>query len=287
MLLEVKTVMLKALFISPANKVWFKNSKSLLSILLFFLVHLSRRLKCTIVITRCPSSVRRLSSVRPSLTFHIFDFFSETAGQILTKLDRKQVLSVLYQVCVFHADRKSKMAALASDWLKHFSTSSLQPLNGFWRNLTGSKSSSPSIRFVFFVPIGNPRWPPWPVIGWNIFRLLLRNHWMDFDETWQEASTQRSLPSLCFSCRSEIQDGRPGLWLAETFFDFFTATAEWILTKLDRKQVPNVLYQVCVFPADRSSKMAALASDWLKHFSTSSLQPLNRFWQNLTGSKSS
>ena len=31
-----------------------------------FLVHLSQRLKCTIVITRCPSSVRR-----PSLTFHI------------------------------------------------------------------------------------------------------------------------------------------------------------------------------------------------------------------------
>ena len=37
----------------------------------YFLVHLSRKLKCTIVITRCPS-------VRPSLTFHIFDFFSET-----------------------------------------------------------------------------------------------------------------------------------------------------------------------------------------------------------------
>ena len=35
----------------------------------WFLVHLSRRLKCTfIVITRCPS-----------FTLHIFDFFSETA----------------------------------------------------------------------------------------------------------------------------------------------------------------------------------------------------------------
>ena len=80
-----------------------------------FLVHLSRRLKCTIVITHCPSSVRR-----PSLTFHIFDFSSETPERNSTKLDRKQDLNILYQVCVFRADRKNKMAALASDWLRHF-----------------------------------------------------------------------------------------------------------------------------------------------------------------------
>ena len=78
-------------------------------------MHLSRKLKCTIVITRCPSSV-----VHPSLTFHIFDFFSETAEQNLTKLDRTEDLNVIYQVCVFRADRKNKMAALASDWLRHF-----------------------------------------------------------------------------------------------------------------------------------------------------------------------
>ena len=35
-------------------------------------------------------------------------------------LDRKQDLNVLYQVCVFRADRKNKMAALASDCLRHF-----------------------------------------------------------------------------------------------------------------------------------------------------------------------
>ena len=178
------------------------------------------------------------------------------------------------------------MAALASDWLKHISASSPQPLNGVWRNLTGSKSSTPSIKFVFFVPIGNPRRSPCPLINWNIFRLLFRNRWIDFAETWQDASPQRPLSSLCFSCRSVIQDGRPGLWLAETFFGLFSTTAEWILTKLDRKQVLNALYQVCVFHADPSSKMAAMASDLLKHFSTSSPQPLNGFWRNLTGNKS-
>ena len=36
------------------------------------------------------------------------------------KLDRKQDFNVLYQVCVFQADWKNKMAALASDWLRHF-----------------------------------------------------------------------------------------------------------------------------------------------------------------------
>ena len=76
----------------------------------YFLVHLSRRLMCIIVIMCCPSS----------LTFHIFDFSSERAKRNSTKLDRKQDLNVLYQVCVFRADRKNKMAALASDWLRHF-----------------------------------------------------------------------------------------------------------------------------------------------------------------------
>ena len=65
-----------------------------------------------------PSVVR--PSVRPSLTFHIFNFSSETAERNSTKLDKQQDLNVLYQVCVFRADRKNKMAVLASDWLRHF-----------------------------------------------------------------------------------------------------------------------------------------------------------------------
>ena len=65
-------------------------------------------------------SVVRPSVVRPSVNFHIFDFSSETAERNSTKLDRKQSLNTLYRVCVFRADRKNKMAALASDWLRHF-----------------------------------------------------------------------------------------------------------------------------------------------------------------------
>ena len=201
----------------------------------------------------------------PLIGWDIFDFSSETAERNSTKLDRKQDLNVLYQFCVLRADRKNKMAALASDWLRHF-------------------------------------------------RLLLWNCWTEFNETWQEARSQRPLQSLCFSGRSEKQDGRPGLWLAETFwtsllkplngiqrnltgskistsstkfvflgpigktrwppwpligwdiFDFSFETAKRNSTKLDRKQDLNVLYQFCVFRADQKNKMAALASDWLRHF---------------------
>ena len=257
-----------------------------------------------------PSIVRPSSS---SVNFHIFDFSSETVERNSTKLDRKQDLNALYQVCVFRADRKNKMAALASDWLRHFrlllwnrwtefnetwqkarsqrpvpslcfsgwsekqdgrpglwlaeifQTSPLKPLNGIQRNLTGSKISMISTKFVFFGLIGKTRWPPWLLIGWDIFDFssettewnstkldreqdlnalyqvcvfrtnqknkmatlasdwlryfwfLLWNRWMEFNETWQEARSQRPLPILCFLDRWEKQDGRPGLWLAETF----------------------------------------------------------------------
>ena len=201
----------------------------------------------------------------PLIGWDIFDFFSEPSKQNSTKLDRKQDLNALYQVCVFWADRKNKMASLASDWLGHFG-------------------------------------------------LLLWNGWTEFNETWQEARSQRLLPSLCFSSRSEKQDGRAGLWFAETFLtsplnplnriqqnltgskistpsikfvffgpigktrwppwpligwdilDFSYETVERNSTKLDRKQDLNAFYQVCVFRADRKNKMAALASDLLRHF---------------------
>ena len=201
----------------------------------------------------------------PLISWDILDFFSEIAERNSKKLDRKQTLYVLYQVCVFRADLKNKMAALASDWLRNF-------------------------------------------------RLLWWNRWTEFDKTWQEARSQSPLPSLCFLGWLEKQDGRPSLWLAESFLtsslkplngiqqnltgkkismsstkfvffgpigktrrppwplfgwdiiDFFSETTERNSTKLDRKQDLNVFYQVCVIWADRKNKMAALASDWLRHF---------------------
>ena len=283
-----------------------------------FLVHLSQRLKCTIVITRCPSSVVRrpsvrLSVVRPSLTFHIFDFSSETAERNSTKLNRKQDLNVLYQVCVFTTDRKNKMAALASGWLRHFRLLLWNRWTEFNETWQEARSQRPLPSLCFWADRKNKMAAL--ASDWlRHFQLLLWNHWKESNETWQEARSRRPLPSLCFSGWSEKQDGRPGLWLAETFstsplkplngiqrnltgskiltssttfvflgpirktrwlpwpligwniFDFSSETAERNSTKLDRKQDLNVLYQVCAFRADRKNKMAALASDWLRHF---------------------
>ena len=152
----------------------------------------------------------------PLIGWDILDF-SENAERNSTKLDRKQDLNLLYQVCVFRADQKNRIAALGSDWLRHFSTSPLKLLNGIQRNLTGSKISTSSTKFVFFGPIGKTRWPPWPLIGWDIFDFSSETAKTEFNETWQEARSQRHLPNVCFSGRSEKQDGQPGLWLAETF----------------------------------------------------------------------
>ena len=56
----------------------------------------------------------------PLIGQEIFDFSSKTTERNSTKLDRKQDVNALYKVCVFQADQKNKMAALASDWLRHF-----------------------------------------------------------------------------------------------------------------------------------------------------------------------
>ena len=169
------------------------------------------------------------------------------------------------------------------------------------------------------------RCPSSIVVYFLHFRHLLWNHWTEFNETWQEARSQRPLQSLCFSGQSENQDGRPGLWLAETFstsplkalnriqrnlrwcnistsstkfvffrpirktrlppwpligwgiFDFSSEIAERNSTKLDRKEDLNILYQVCVFRADRKNKMAALASDWLRYFGLLLWNPWTEF----------
>ena len=157
-------------------------------------MHLSRRLKCTIVITRCPSSVRQ------SLTFHIFDFFSETAERNSMKLHRKQDPNVLYKVCVFRADQKNKMAALASDWLRHFQLLLWNRLNGIQRNLTGSKISTSSTKFVFFGADRKNKMAALASDWLRYFRLLLLNCLMEFKERKQDLNV---LYQVCvFSGRS-------------------------------------------------------------------------------------
>ena len=173
----------------------------------------------------------------------------------------------------------------------------------------GSKISMCPTKFVFFGPIGKPRWPPWPLIGWNIFDFSSETA----EPNWKKLDRKQDLKvfyQVCgfFGGQSEKHDCRPGLWFAETFstsslkplngiqgnltgskistsstkFVFFgpigktrwppeLLLSETLLTSSlkpregIRKQDLNMPYQVCVFRANRKTKMAALASDWLKH----------------------
>ena len=166
----------------------------------------------------------------PLIGWDNFNFSPETAEQNSTKLDRKQDLNVLYQVCVFTADRKKKMAALDPDWLRHF-------LLLFWNRWTEfnetwqeARSQRPIPSFVFFRPIGKTKWPPWPLIGWDI---------LDFssEQNSTKVEWEQDLNILHLICVFQadrknkiIKMATPiSHWLRR--FDFFSETTERNSTK--------------------------------------------------------
>ena len=164
-------------------------------------MHLSWRLKCTIVIMRCPLSVR-LSVIVNFLHFILLPWnrwadFDET-------LQEARSQRPLPSLCFFSWSEKQD--GRPGLWLADtFSTSPLKLLNGIQRNLTGSKISTSLTKFVFFELIKKTRWPTWPLICWDIF-------------------------------------------------DFSSETDKRNSTKIDRKQDLNVLYQVCVFQANPKTR---------------------------------
>ena len=126
------------------------------------------------------------------------------------------------------------------------------------RNLTGSNNSTSSTKFVFFGPIGKTRWPPRHLIGWVIFDFFskiveLNSTKIERKQELNVLYTQRPLPRLCYW---PDRKKKPTRWPTRSLigwdiFDFFAVTAERNLWKLDIKQDLNILYQVCVFWADR------------------------------------
>ena len=144
---------------------------------------------------------------------NILNITSQAKERNSRKLDGRQDLNILYQVFVFRADQKTKMAIPASDWPRYFQlllwncwtefketrqeartkcpllsfifsgrsekqdvrpglclveaflTSPLKLLYGFGWNLTGSKISTSSTKFIFFDKHNDIRFPivnfPW------------------------------------------------------------------------------------------------------------------------------
>ena len=102
------------------------------------------------------------------------------------------------------------MAALASDWLRHFRLL----LWKFWTELNETWQEARSQR-----PLPSLYFSCWSenkkatlASDWlRHFLLLLWNRWTEFNDTWQEARSQRPLPCLYYSGRSETKNGHPGL----------------------------------------------------------------------------
>ena len=202
----------------------------------------------------------------PLIGWDIFDFSSETAERNSTKLDRKQDLNALYQLCGF-SSRSEKQYGRPGIWLAEtFSTSPLQLLNRIKRNLTGSKISTFSTKFVFSVRSEKTRWLPWSLIDRYIF---------DFSfETAEQNSTKldrkqdlNMLYQVCFfSGRSEKQDGRPGLWLAETFSTSLLKLLNGIQGNLTGSKISTSSTKFLFFGLIEKNKMVVLVSHWLTHF---------------------
>ena len=93
-------------------------------------------------------------------------FFSETTNMIKAKLCMNVHWMVLYNLKVVCSDMKFKMAATAGLSLtldptgKMFqNASSLKPLGKLKPNCPGMIIGGSSTKFLFYMPIRNPRWP--------------------------------------------------------------------------------------------------------------------------------
>ena len=117
------------------------------------------------------------------------------------KINRKQDRSVLYQVCgFFRVDRKIKMAAPVSDWLRHFRLPLVTCKTEFIEI-----DRNQDLKVLYYICVSwadrkNKMAVP-ILIGWDIFNFSF--------ETAELNSTKLRLQSLYFSGRSVNKNGRP------------------------------------------------------------------------------
>ena len=121
-------------------------------------------------------------------------------------------------MCVFFfsVDRKNKRPAWPLIGWDTISSFSLRALSRIWRNLTERKNLTTSTKFVFFRPIEKNQKDDLPSLRKaETFSTFLKPL-TEFAKTWQEARTERPLPSF-FSGRSAKHYVRPSIWFAEAF----------------------------------------------------------------------
>ena len=114
-----------------------------------------------------PASFRPYSVVNFShfrlLLWNCWMGFNETWQEARSQ----RALPILWVFFSGRGKKKTKMAALASDWLWHFRLF-------FWNRWTEFKETWQEAIYqcplpsMFFGPIEKTRWPPLPLIGWDI-----------------------------------------------------------------------------------------------------------------------
>ena len=170
----------------------------------------------------------------PLIGWDIFDFSSETTRRNSTKLDRKQDLNVLYQVCVFRADQKNKMAAPSSDWLRHFRLLLWNYSMEFNETWQVARSQRPLPSLCFYGTIEKTRWPPRPLIGWDIFDFSSET--IEQNSTKLDRKQELNIPYQVCVFRADRKRWPHWPLIGWDIFNFSSETAERNSTKLDRKQ---------------------------------------------------
>ena len=113
---------------------------------------------------------------------------------------RRQDLNVLHQVCVFRPDRKqkkTKMTAPASDWLRHFRLLLWNRWIEFKETWQEARSRCPLPSLC--ISCWSDKQDDRPASDWlKHFSLLIWNCWMEFRETWQEVRFSTSSTKFVF-----------------------------------------------------------------------------------------
>ena len=146
-----------------------------------------------------------------------FNCICATVERNSTKLDMKLDPMLLYQVFVFGADWETRMAALASDRLRHFRLllcNRWTEFNETWKEARSQRL----VQSLCFGPIRKPRWHPWSLIGWEIFDFY--SYTAEMNSTKLDRKQDLNvLYQICFSGLSENQEGRPRPLICWDIFD--------------------------------------------------------------------
>jgi hypothetical protein len=106
---------------------------------------------------------------------------------------------------------------MCSDWLKLWKSSCQKLLSRWNCNIIEMMTGWSSTKFVIFVPIAYPRWPPQGNNSSPLDPMGISFKDLFWETTWQneffalcECSLYGSTPGLLFWCRSEIKHGCQG-----------------------------------------------------------------------------